>query len=438
MLIAGIIGACVAGAAVFALMNQSDRHSANADAISETTVSFPEPLPVNTIQISLESDVTQTRSYTGTIRARQSSDLAFETPGTITKVMVREGDSVAKGQLLAVLDTRTLTAQRDAILAQLDQANAMMDEMNAGPRDERIRSATQQVNARESDFRLARLNRDRRQSLHKANAVSDEELDRAKFALTSAEANLNDAKQRLAELEAGTRQEKLVGQASAVRQLESSLEEIDVAVAKSELLAPFTGTISQRYADNGSVASASAPVVRLIESGHLEAVIGVPPDVAASIIASGTDSPVTLHVGDRTISASTRSRVRELDPVTRTQNMLLDIDSTDTDMVVPGELCEWRIKQPVDRSGYWLPASALTRGVRGLWSVMAVVDQDGHSHAEKRDIEILLTESDRVLARGVLSDGERVVVNGLHRIAAGQRIIDAGQAASAEQTSSIR
>ena len=69
---------------------------------------------------------------------------------------------------------------------------------------------------------------------------------------------------------------------------------------------------------------------------------------------------------------------------------------------------------------------------------MAMVDQDGQSLAEKRDIEIVLTESDRVLARGMLSDGDRVVVDGLHRIAAGQRIVDADQAASAEKTSSIR
>jgi len=106
--------------------------------------------------------------------------------------------------------------------------------------------------------------------------------------------------------------------------------------------------------------------------------------------------------------------------------------------VVPGQLCEWQLNRPVNRSGYWLPASALTRGVRGLWSVMAVVDDNSQSRAEKRDIEIVLTEADRVLARGMLSDGDRVVVDGLHRIAAGQQIVEANQAAAAESDSSIR
>ena len=438
LIIAGIIIAGMAAISAFAMTDQRSRFFADANAATDLLTKPPKPLPVNTIQISFESATTQTQSFTGTIRARQSSDLAFESPGTITEVLVREGEAVAKGQALAVLDIRTLTAQRAAVVAQLDQANAMLDEMNAGPRDERIRSAIEQVNARKSDFRLAQLNRDRRRNLHKAGAVSNEELDQAQFAVRTAEANLKDAKERLAELKAGTRKEQLTAQASAVRRLESSLQEMDVSLAKSQLRAPFAGTISRRYADDGSVASASAPVVRLIESGNLEAVIGLPPDVAASVVAAGFDSPVTLDVGDRKVSASIRSRVHELDPVTRTQNIFLDIAPADTGQVVPGELCEWQIEQAANRSGYWLPASALTRGVRGLWSVMAMVDQDGQSLAEKRDIEIVLTESDRVLARGMLSDGDRVVVDGLHRIAAGQRIVDADQAASAEKTSSIR
>ncbi len=427
-------GIAIASAIVigsFALNFRNDRLLGESDETpARVNNGVPEPLPVNTMRVFLESDVTQTQSYTGTIQARQSSDLAFELPGTVTEVLVREGDSVAASQVLARIDTRTLIAKRAAIKAQLDQANSLLDELTAGPRDEKIRSAIEQVNARESDYRLAELNRDRRKNLHEAGAVSDEEFDQSRFALRAAEANLKGAKERLSELQTGTRKEQLSAQASAVLQLESSLDEIDVSLEKSRLIAPFAGTISRRYADNGSVASASVPIVRLIESGKLEAVVGLPPDVAASIIDSDTKPSVMLNVGEREISASIRSRVRELDPVTRTQNILLDIVPADADLVVPGELCEWRIKRPVNRSGFWLPASSLTRGVRGLWSVMVAVNQNGHSLAEKRDIEIILTESNRVLARGMLSDGDRIVVDGLHRIAAGQQIIDAEPTAS--------
>ena len=140
LIIVGIIMVCMVTIIMATLTNQERRGFANAktDATLDTTAKSPKPLPVNTIQVSLQSDVVQTHSYTGTIRARQSSDLAFESAGTITEVLVREGESVTQGQVLARLDTRTLNAQRAAIVAQLDQANAMLDEMNAGPRSERI------------------------------------------------------------------------------------------------------------------------------------------------------------------------------------------------------------------------------------------------------------------------------------------------------------
>lgn len=436
---AGVALACftLVGGIFLAAKNQKPATAAE-DARPQPGDS-PRPLPVNTMQVLLQSEGTQTMSFTGTIQARQSSDLAFELPGMVTEVLVREGDFVTKDQVLARMDTRTLVAKRAAVEAQLGQAKAVLDELTAGPREERIRSTIEQVRALESEFRLAKLNRDRRQSLREAGAVSEEEFDQARFGLQASEANLKEAKERLTELETGTRKEKLTAQASVVRQLESSLKEIDVSLQKSELLAPFSGTISRRYADNGSVASASVPIVRLIESGVLEAVIGLPPDIATSVASTENQSEgVILNVGQREVSATIRSRVRELDPITRTQNIFLNIAPSDAELVVPGELCEWQIEQPVNRSGFWLPISALTRGVRGLWSVMVAVDQGEQLVAEKRDIEILLTESDRVLARGMLSDGDRIVLNGLHRIAAGQKIVDADQVVDADQNDSMQ
>ena len=100
LIIAGIIIAGIAAISVFAMTDHGSRLLfSDANAASDLLTKLPKPLPVNTIQISFESGATQTQSFTGTIRARQSSDLAFESPGTITKVLVREGEAVAKGQV---------------------------------------------------------------------------------------------------------------------------------------------------------------------------------------------------------------------------------------------------------------------------------------------------------------------------------------------------
>ena len=84
--------------------------------------------------------------------------------------------------------------------------------------------------------------------------------------------------------------------------------------------------------------------------------------------------------------------------------------------------------ESVEASGFWLPSTAITKGARGLWSAfVAVADPNVTARSdlyrvERRDVEVLHTESDRVLARGTLDAGDAVVSNGTHRVVPGQLV----------------
>jgi multidrug efflux pump subunit AcrA (membrane-fusion protein) len=88
------------------------------------------------------------------------------------------------------------------------------------------------------------------------------------------------------------------------------------------------------------------------------------------------------------------------------------------------------LTERVTEPGFWLPIAALTEGLRGLWTVYALVPanpsaepgEDSVRLVEPRAVEILHTEADRVFARGTLADGDRIVAGGLHRLARGQRV----------------
>ena len=130
---------------------------------------------------------------------------------------------------------------------------------------------------------IAQLNSNRRKTLRESGAISIEEFDQAEFAKRTAIANFEAAQQQLAELLAGTRQEKIDAQQSVVKQLEAAVTEIDVMLAKSVLTAPFAGTVTRRYLDPGSIAQPSAPVIKLVEQDHLEAWIGLPVSIASAM-----------------------------------------------------------------------------------------------------------------------------------------------------------
>ncbi len=77
---------------------------------------------------------------------------------------------------------------------------------------------------------------------------------------------------------------------------------------------------------------------------------------------------------------------------------------------------------PVD--GYWLDTTAVLQAQRGLWECFVIEpDKSGETGvATRRAVEILQTEGNRVLVRGAIRDGERVVVSAVHRLSVGQKV----------------
>lgn len=113
--------------------------------------------------------------YSGVVESTEH-DLAFEIPGTLSEVLVAEGDAVESGLVLARLDRRELESQLEAARASLGQAQAHLQELKNGTRIEDIEVAQAQVEQLEAE--LAKL----------LNGPTQAELDAARHQAESAEA----------------------------------------------------------------------------------------------------------------------------------------------------------------------------------------------------------------------------------------------------------
>lgn len=80
-----------------------------------------------TATVSTET-VRETVSADGTVAAKKTADESFAVSGTVTRVKVKEGDHVRKGQVLAVVDDTALVATRNAAESSLDAALTQLDE----------------------------------------------------------------------------------------------------------------------------------------------------------------------------------------------------------------------------------------------------------------------------------------------------------------------
>lgn len=376
------------------------------------------PLPVQTTEVRLAKTYQTVESYTGEVVAMRTSEIGFERGGKLVTVLVDEGERVTAGTILAKLDTSNLLAQRDSLIAQKAQAEARLAELKNGARSEQISASEARVRDLEKQLELEQIKRDRREYLYQEGAISQEQLDEVAFNSQALSERLSNARSNLAELLNGTRYEQIAAQQAVVEQLSAQITDLEITIAKSTLKAPFTGAIALRYLDEGTVVESSKPIIRLVEDSQPEVKIGVPIDIAAKLLSGSQQS---LEIGGKTYPAKVKSSLPEVDPATRTRTVVLQLNSTAK--VSPKQIARLQINQTVATEGYWLPVTALVKSDRGLWTCYAVVANDSNSsRIDRRLIEVLETDGERVLVRGTLQEGDAIVTDGTQRLVPGQLV----------------
>ena len=378
-------------------------------------------LPVETISIEPVNSYKVSRNYTGQILANRSSELSFELSGKLISQTVKEGDYVKIGTTLASLNIDNLRTRKQELLARKAQAVAQLKELRAGARPETIAAARAVVADFQEQLKLESQRRLRRKELYEEGAISREQFEEVVTAESSLQARLNEAQSRLDELLAGTRPERIEAQEAVIRELDANIANINIELKKSVLKAPFAGTISSRQVDEGTVVSAGQSVFSLVEDSILEAHIGIPIDQSQQIKVGKT---LPVGIGQDVYQAKVSSLLPELDANTRTVTAVLALENT-ARKIFPGQIVRLPISQTVTNSGFWLPTTALVRGERGLWFCYVIGEPiaDNNTTAtksifqiERRTIEVLHNSNNRVLVRGTLQPGEKVIANGTHRL----------------------
>ena len=105
-----------------------------------------------------------------------------------------------------------------------------------------------------------------------------------------------------------------------VAQLDASLRLIEIELDDSVLRAPFAGVVGLIVADAGVVLGAGQQVLELVESGALEAWVGLPEALAGQVTPGQT---LPLEVEGRTLEGTVRALLPEVEASTRTVTCVL-------------------------------------------------------------------------------------------------------------------
>jgi HlyD family secretion protein len=211
----------------------------------------------------------------GNIQAEKRVVVNSEVRGKITRIAVEEGMKVKAGDLLAQIDPREFELVHERLRADLTSIQKEYQKAQGGLRPEDKQMLEARMHADESALNLANIELNRTQNLVAEKVLSQSALDSAKDRVRQADESLKASK---AELAAGMK-----ARSEDIEKLESDMQAIRkrVAVAKLNLSkvnvkAPFAGVIIAKEIEQGAFAEAGTPIVRMIGSSRLKAVLEMP------------------------------------------------------------------------------------------------------------------------------------------------------------------
>ena len=347
----------------------------------------------------VRGDLSSTLTVAGEFQPYQEVELHAKVSGYIRRINVDIGDRVKAGQVIATLEVPELNAQVAASQAEIRHSQS------------EIARAQNEVSLAQANHAAlhAAYTRLSEASKRRPGLIAEQELDDSRAKDEDSEAKINVAKSAL---EATKEQ---LGISKADNQRVQSLEDYSIVTA------PFTGVVTMRYADVGSLIQAgtasntqSMPVVKLAQSDLLRLRMPVPEEDVPFIKAGG-DVQIKLQSTGKVLSGKIIRFTREL--ATSTRTMLAEVDLPNADLALStGMTAEATIVLQKQTNVLTIPAGAVLKG-SGQAYVLIV---DTANRVQKVPVTLGIQGSDRVEITQGLTEHQSVIVSGQQNYQPGQ------------------
>lgn len=391
-------------------------------------------------------------SLPGQLEALVRVPAQFESEGRLQEVLVRVGDRVEAGQLLARLDSRAEKIAVREAEAALALSRAALAKAVAGPRRQELQAAQASLDEARASFSVARDELARSQRLRSERATSQQQLDRSQGGFDAAKARLDRAQETLGLLQEGTREEDLEAARAQVAVAEANLAQARLDLEKRQLLSPSSGTVVEVPAEPGEVIRNMPSPRTILEIEVQEPILFVAAVSELFTPLLGPESELDLTV-DALPGPTFRGRVHEISPSGDQQSRTFRVEfavpnpsrslrpgmfargklvteDSGTLPTVPAyvlrspESLEIQQDAPPETLPTPLPESA--PGERALVMVVA------GGRATARLVRVALRAQGRAAIAAGLEPGDQVIVEGFEDIPAGMRVRPLGASESQE------
>lgn len=218
-------------------------------------------------------------------------DIASKIAGRIDTILVKEGQFVREGEVLAKMDTRVLQEQRLEAIAQIKEAQSAVAAAQAllEQRQSETRAAQSLVNQRQAELDSVAKRHMRSRSLAQRGAISAQQLDDDRAAAESARAALESAKAQVSASKAAIEAARtnIIQAQTRVEAAQATERRIAADIDDSELKAPRDGRVQYRVAEPGEVLAAGGRVLNMVDLSDVYMTFFLPTEQAGTLKLGG-------------------------------------------------------------------------------------------------------------------------------------------------------
>lgn len=338
------------------------------------------------------ADVPLTVDASASIYPREQASIASKITSPIETLLVKKGDPVRPGQVIARLANRDLVAQRTEALEKA-QADATSAEAALGQ---------------------AQKNLDRRQDLYKQGAITAKELLATQTEATQAKANYDAASRYLALLKGSTASDSNNGTADPPQ-----TAYLNAQLEFTEIRSPLAGTVTEQFLYPGDMAKPEAPIFTLMDLStavaraqvHTDEIMSVKHDQSCSFVSADLQN----HIFKGHVSVINEAA----DPQRRTVEVWCEIPNPLRELKA-GMFGNVTISVGNANHSIVLPASAVLFQEGSAKGTVVIVDPQHVAHV--REVDAVSAPNGRVrVLRGVIA-GDTVVTEGGYGLPDGTQV----------------
>lgn len=282
-------------------------------------------------------------------------DLAPKVAGRVAEVLVREGDRVKTGDLLARLDLgeTALAPERDE--KGLESAEARFNDLRVGSRSAEVAQAESDLADKRAAAELARKELERQETLLSKKVGAQRDTDTARTGVERAVANAKMAADRLQLLREGFRKGQTEQARVDVERARAVLKQSESVAREAEIRAPADGIILHRMAEPGLLLGPGQPALTMAFASRLYVRTFIP-ETQLGRVKPGSPAEVTVDAFPgkvfparvTEISPDSEYAPKPVDTARERVNLFyaakVDLDAGWNAPLVPGQPADVRVK----------------------------------------------------------------------------------------------